>query len=104
MMRKHEISAEDVIRFDLRQQNERPLDWTRWEAAAGRQGLVLERFGYCGWIFLLTGIKVFINLRASALGTWKAKHGDNQVAAGTTFESLERFLSGCAPRRYSLRG
>jgi hypothetical protein len=104
MMRKYQISAEDIIRFELRQENERPLDWTPWEAAAERQGLILDRFARCGCIFLPAGIKVFIILRSGNLGTWTARHGDKQIAAGASPDRLEKFLSERAPRRYSLRG
>ena len=103
LMLKHEISADDVIRFHLGQQGVVPVDWAPWERAVGESGLVMDRFGSRGQIRLPDETIVYVSLDRGDIGNWKALQRTRRIGAGASAYSLRQFLSGRAAKRYSLR-
>jgi hypothetical protein len=103
LMRKHEISADDVIRFKLSQQGNMPIDWAPWERVVRDSSLELDRFGSRGQIRLPDETIVFVSLDRGDLGNWRALQRTCRIGAGASPHTLRQFLSGRAGKRYSLR-
>lgn len=72
LMRKHRVSADDLVRFNLSQQGTIPVDWAPWERVVQEAGLILDRFGSRGRIHLPEQIVVFVSLDRGDMGNWRA--------------------------------
>lgn len=103
LMRKHRVSADDLVRFNLSQQGTIPVDWAPWERVVQEAGLILDRFGSRGRIHLPEQIVVFVSLDRGDMGNWRALRQTRRIGAGASAHSLRQFLSGRAVKRYSLR-
>ena len=103
LMSKHEISPDDVVRFNLTRGGSATVDWTSWQLAVQDFGLTMDRFGSRGQIRLPDDTMVFVSLNRGDLGNWRALRQNRRIASGGSPHSLRQFLSGHAPKGYSLR-